>query len=112
PPFQTFFFATHHATTYMYILSLHDALPIFCIMNPPFTSSRQPNLLFGSVPDKQRTQLQTRLKKLVKDRNLPVSITAGLAAVMLTDRKSTRLNSSHEGNSYAVFLLKNSNSAA
>jgi hypothetical protein len=59
-----------------------------CIMNPPFTSSRQPNLLFGSVPDKERAKLQKRLKKLVRDRNLPVSITAGLAAVftVLGDR--------------------------
>ena len=59
-----------------------------CIMNPPFTSSRQSNLLFGSVPDKERAILQKRLKKLVKDRNLPVSITAGLAAVftVLGDR--------------------------
>jgi hypothetical protein len=52
-----------------------------CIMNPPFTSSRQPNLLFGSVPDKERSKLQKRLKKLVKTHRLPVSITAGLAAV-------------------------------
>jgi hypothetical protein len=52
-----------------------------CIMNPPFTSSRQPNLLFGSVPDKERSKLQKRLKKLVKMHRLPVSITAGLAAV-------------------------------
>ena len=59
-----------------------------CIMNPPFTSSRQPNLLFGSVPDGQRAELQKRLKKLVRDFDLPVSITAGLAAVftVLGDR--------------------------
>src|SRR6266404_364973 len=52
-----------------------------CIMNPPFTSSRQPNLLFGSVPDTERPKLQKRLKKIVKVHRLPVSITAGLAAV-------------------------------
>lgn len=52
-----------------------------CIMNPPFTSSRQPNLLFGSVPTEDRPRLQKRLKKLVKEHKLPVSITAGLAAV-------------------------------
>ena len=59
-----------------------------CIMNPPFTSSRQPNLLFGSLPDKERANLQKRLKKLVKDHHLPASITAGLAAVftVLGDR--------------------------
>src|SRR5262245_63688743 len=31
---------------------------------------------------------------------------AGLAAALLADRKSTRLNSSHLGISYAVFCLK------
>lgn len=54
-----------------------------CIMNPPFTSSRQPNLLFGSIPEKDRAAMQKRLKKLVKDERIPASITAGLAAVFV-----------------------------
>jgi hypothetical protein len=54
-----------------------------CIMNPPFTSSRQPNLLFGSIPDADRAAMQKRLKKLVKDHKIPASITAGLAAVFV-----------------------------
>jgi hypothetical protein len=54
-----------------------------CIMNPPFTSSRQPNLLFGSIPETDRAAMQKRLKKLVKDHNIPASITAGLAAVFV-----------------------------
>jgi hypothetical protein len=55
----------------------------FCIMNPPFTSSRQPNLLFGSIPEKDRAAMQKKLKKLVKDEKVPASVTAGLAAVFV-----------------------------
>jgi hypothetical protein len=54
-----------------------------CIMNPPFTSSRQPNLLFGSVPENQRSGLQKKLQKVVKDRAVPASITAGLGSVFV-----------------------------
>lgn len=52
-----------------------------CVMNPPFTSSRQPNLLFGNLPDPDRARLQKRLKRIVHDRDVPAQITAGLAAV-------------------------------
>jgi hypothetical protein len=54
-----------------------------CIMNPPFTSSRQPNLLFGSVPGKDRRRMQNRLKRLVRKYHVPASITAGLGAVFV-----------------------------
>jgi hypothetical protein len=54
-----------------------------CIMNPPFTSSRQPNLLFGSTPEKDRIAMQKRLKKLVKDCKIPANVTAGLSAVFV-----------------------------
>jgi hypothetical protein len=47
-----------------------------CIMNPPFTSSRQPNLLFGSIPEKDRAAMQKRLKKLIKDNKIQANITA------------------------------------
>src|ERR1039458_10432521 len=60
------------ATTEIYTLSLHDALPISC-------------------PDRQ-TGVQRE--------------PAGRVAECHRDRKSTRLNSSHLGISYAVFCLK------
>src|SRR2546422_5861963 len=72
----SFFFFNDTATTEIYTLSLHDALPI-CLG------------FMGS----------THLKAL---RNVAG---ATLAAVSL-DRKSTRLNSSHGYISYAVFCLK------
>ena len=54
-----------------------------CIMNPPFTSSRRANLLFGSIPDRDRAAMQKKLRELVKHYDIPVSITAGLAAVFV-----------------------------
>src|SRR2546429_5336466 len=74
-----FFFFNDTATTEIYTLSLHDALPILALTTttmaaPPASDSR--------------TRRATR-------RSL-----AGL------DRKSTRLNSSHGYISYAVFCLK------
>src|SRR6266705_6090085 len=73
PPTCGFFFFNDTATTEIYTLSLHDALPISA---PAETPS-------GSV----RT-------------NFPPS------PAVIGDRKSTRLNSSHRTNSYAVFCLK------
>src|SRR5215472_18643237 len=69
-----FFFFNDTATTEIYTLSLHDALPI---------SSA------GALGPLGRVQ-----------RRQPA------AAAGARDRKSTRLNSSHLGISYAVFCLK------
>src|SRR5690349_21943825 len=71
-----FFFFNDPATTEIYTLSLHDALPIY---------------------DAQRRQQEGQ--ELVVDR-------AGRILVHRRDRKSTRLNSSHVEISYAVFCLK------
>src|SRR3990170_6377356 len=64
-----FFFFNDTATTEIYTLSLHDALPIY--PSPPQPSPSRGGLGWGWV-----------------------------------DRKSTRLNSSHQIISYAVFCLK------
>src|SRR5688572_32235078 len=71
-----FFFFQETATTSIYTLSLHGALPIF--------------LLLGHE------------EVAVQD----VRLRALLHPVEQLDRKSTRLNSSHSQNSYAVFCLK------
>ena len=52
-----------------------------CVMNPPFTRSVGGNLLFGSVPDKERKRMQKDLKKLVADYDVSANITAGLGSV-------------------------------
>jgi len=58
-------------------------LPSFhvCIMNPPFTRSVGGNLLFGSLPKKERAKLQKSLNNLLKEKNLTGIGQAGLGAV-------------------------------
>src|SRR5437773_3173328 len=77
-------FFNHPATTPIYTLSLHDALPI----------SRR-----WSSGAKDRSSTSARSKAFAGTR--PTRSTA--------DRKSTRLNSSHITISYAVFCLKKKN---
>src|SRR5258708_35345904 len=78
PPFiSSFFFFNDTATTEIYTLSLHDALPI--------SSGSRMRVL------------------LIEDDRM---IGAAVAQALKEDRKSTRLNSSHQIISYAVFCLK------
>ncbi len=54
-----------------------------CVMNPPFVRSVGGNLLFGSVPDPERKEMQKRLQQLVQRRNVLASSTAGLGSVFV-----------------------------
>src|SRR2546430_17613888 len=88
-----FFFFNDTATTEIYTLSLHDALPI----------SRAAAL---EVPDVER-------RIAAPQRVAPGVVREGLRVLLALyegfsqrDRKSTRLNSSHSQISYAVFCLK------
>src|SRR5438876_11680903 len=74
-----FFFFNDTATTEIYTLSLHDALPIY------------------AAGDRRSALCRRQLSSDEQDR------ISGLAR---PDRKSTRLNSSHPSISYAVFCLK------
>jgi hypothetical protein len=58
-------------------------LPDFdiCIMNPPFTRSVGGNLLFGSLPQKERAELQKVLSDLLRQKSLSGIGQAGLGAV-------------------------------
>src|SRR5260221_5129374 len=78
-----FFFFNDTATTEIYTLSLHDALPI-CLVDAQFPAA-------VVVP------ALAVLRALALPRE---------AAGVGGDRKSTRLNSSHTVISYAVFCLK------
>src|SRR2546430_8621396 len=84
-----FFFFNDTATTEIYTLSLHDALPIFCL--PPLVDGHRDEQLRISSPDRGWIR-QVALAVEKENR--------------LEDRKSTRLNSSHSQISYAVFCLK------
>src|SRR3712207_7321014 len=99
-----FFFFNDTATTEIYTLSLHDALPIYCatvgLATSAFTTARS---VLGSRPT---IFACTRVPSL----NTASRTDCGrFAAGATTDRKSTRLNSSHANISYAVFCLKKKN---
>src|SRR2546427_5328402 len=85
PFFFFFFFFNDTATTEIYTLSLHDALPILT----------------------EGGELTARLNGEVVAR-VPVEFLAEAPKYRkpTADRKSTRLNSSHSQISYAVFCLK------
>src|SRR3712207_7477797 len=78
------FFFNDTATTEIYTLSLHDALPIY-IRNR-----------FASSTTEKCVQCGMRNKAVGGFRQ----------QTLCEDRKSTRLNSSHANISYAVFCLK------
>src|SRR2546427_4774426 len=81
--FSVFFFFNDTATTEIYTLSLHDALPI--------SATR------SSEPDPAASRSSSGLVRAgVRGAHQP----------RRRDRKSTRLNSSHSQISYAVFCLK------
>src|SRR3712207_7453915 len=86
--FLLLFFFNDTATTEIYTLSLHDALPI-------------------SVRRGRRGGLHLRRadREDVAGGGEEVALLAGLLLVLL-DPKSTRLNSSHANISHAVFCLK------
>src|SRR2546430_4216584 len=87
--FFFFFFFNDTATTEIYTLSLHDALPIY--MSDEFFVAFE----IGSQNFHQQIRLQL------------FHAADGLREMQRAlDRKSTRLNSSHSQISYAVFCLK------
>src|SRR5205814_10724737 len=75
-------------------LSLHDALPILVLSRPRRNPSRRERR--GGPLARAPTDRWPRRRPNTADKNLPST----------GDRKSTRLNSSHLGISYAVFCLK------
>src|SRR3712207_7557838 len=84
-----FFFFNDTATTEIYTLSLHDALPIYTgdwkIDPTPYLGNTTSEATFRALGDEGVLALVCDSTK---------------------DRKSTRLNSSHANISYAVFCLK------
>src|SRR3712207_7360492 len=85
------FFFNDTATTEIYTLSLHDALPIFAgdVADVRIADAEAADELAGVVGGVEGVDAEDRSA--------------------LGDRKSTRLNSSHANISYAVFCLKKNN---
>src|SRR2546430_15369289 len=90
PSYFFFFFFNDTATTEIYTLSLHDALPIYVLEREDQRARQQwvDLLRVGALAEHRR-------ERVVK-----------LFEACVQDRKSTRLNSSHSQISYAVFCLK------
>src|SRR2546430_8711631 len=93
-PFFFFFFFNDTATTEIYTLSLHDALPISAEYGADSCFSK---LRYNASNSTTRRADATLL------------FTSGAKEKVRSDRKSTRLNSSHSQISYAVFCLKKKN---
>src|SRR3712207_8165511 len=89
-----FFFVNDTATTEIYTLSLHDALPI--------SHLRQ---RLGQL-DAQPVQLEVVAVGVALEQGGGGAGDGGTHGYQVEDRKSTRLNSSHANISYAVFCLK------
>src|SRR5207249_11829527 len=92
------------ATTEIYTLSLHDALPIYMDFHDAFPEEVNP--LFRRSNATRVADVEMPAHPLAVDR---VEIFDGLLRrhdEVVPDRKSTRLNSSHVSISYAVFCLK------
>src|SRR3712207_7478354 len=93
------FFFNDTATTEIYALSLHDALPIW----PAVRDRRRRRALEGrrrQGPSRRRARARRsgHDDRVLRARGWPGQ-----------DRKSTRLNSSYANISYAVFCLKKKN---
>src|SRR2546422_2999830 len=84
-PLTVFFFFNDTATTEIYTLSLHDALPICQQDDEEIAVRVHPHRCAGEAGVAEGAPRQFRAR---------------------ADRKSTRLNSSHGYISYAVFCLK------
>src|SRR5258708_23574537 len=95
-PFFFLFFFNDTATTEIYTLSLHDALPIYSVEH----LFKARNLVLQVLRAGRRHLVNPNAT--VRGRYAPLGFHQ-------LDRKSTRLNSSHQIISYAVFCLKKKN---
>src|SRR5258708_38957692 len=91
------FFFNDTATTEIYTLSLHDALPIcslFACLASARLAERHTYLALAIARRVRRSTFEWAAREAKSPLEAP------------RDRKSTRLNSSHQIISYAVFCLK------
>src|SRR5438874_13307593 len=88
----TLFFFNAPATPEIYTLSLHDALPIYRHCRSSGSGVR------AQAPDRSAISAHHDYRESAAGVRFSV--------IVVRDRKSTRLNSSHVEISYAVFCLK------
>src|SRR3712207_8909658 len=96
-----FFFFNDTATTEIYTLSLHDALPISSRCNTKRSSTSISRM---NAPKATHAQTGNAMAHLLSRRAAGTPKSEPPRPGL--DRKSTRLNSRHANISYAVFCLK------
>src|SRR2546426_8409595 len=111
PPTLLFFFFNDTATTEIYTLSLHDALPIYFVftkngINPaqPWVLMKMSDMLltyYGPRNSGRMMVLRRRDTFPSRECNSLAVSGGGILSENKIDRKSTRLNSRHLGISYA-----------
>src|SRR2546430_12017766 len=95
-----FFFFNDTATTEIYTLSLHDALPIWASR-----AARTISCSGASWPSAMFSRTDVAKRKL-SWKTMEAACWSGSAGSRRRDRESTRLDSSHSQNSYAVLCLE------
>src|SRR2546421_778571 len=109
-PLLFFFFFNDTATTEIYTLSLHDALPICrrsrCRLRARLDEVE--HVLLRYAPPTARALHLARIDAVLGG---DLRDDRGDERLAVGDRKSTRLNSSHDQISYAVFCLKKKNTS-
>src|SRR3712207_7402286 len=90
------FFFNDTATTEIYTLSLHDALPILAKLPEGLRTQLGATAADGAELSGGEWQRLAVARAFMRE----------LPLLFVLDRKSTRLNSSHANISYAVFCLK------
>src|SRR5690606_41307453 len=91
----------------LYSLSLHDALPISRGLSPSCLAFSSLMISTAEAPSEICDELPAvTLPSSLKAGLRLASVSAVVPGRMPSDRKSTRLNSSHVKISYAVFCLK------
>src|SRR5207247_10810266 len=99
-------FSIHSSATALSTLSLHDALPI-CVILMGERHAKERRETVGLHVGHGPFVATHRLHHEPEDRAQIGALEVGAEhRHLLADRKSTRLNSSHEWISYAVFCLK------
>src|SRR5258708_27063883 len=102
-PLLFFFFFNDTATTEIYTLSLHDALPIWINLYYVVTARNARGDLINAGQTLGRNDA---IRLYTANNGWFLQAEDKLGTIEEGDRKSTRLNSSHQIISYAVFCLK------
>src|SRR5205814_9179444 len=103
------FSANAQATTEISTLSLHDALPIYALQGMILEQLADRRSQQGRADCTRPFEVQLHLlasRQQRRDQVVQFLSFIERVAPVVEDRKSTRLNSSHLGISYAVFCLK------